>query len=189
MLRGAKTSSQRWQFWLLTWFGCGLTPKAPGTAGTLGTIPLAWALAVYAPWPARVAVATLMTIIACWLSGIDQRGGAKKDPQYIVIDETAGLLWTCAWMGGFRLVEGAEPNWIAMHGLVELTAAFVLFRIFDVLKPWPANMFDRGSKTAASPWVRGANIVLDDVIAGLYGAWVLWMLKGTLAHWAGLLAR
>lgn len=151
---------------LITWFGCGLVPVAPGTAGSIGALPLCWAMATYAPLWARIVFATGMTAIAILGSAQDQielakSGSEARDPQYIVVDEVAGMLWTTLF---------ATPTVYA------LGAGFVLFRIFDVLKPLPANLFDRASKTSPSAFRRGAHIVLDDVIAGIYGMLVLALL-------------
>lgn len=140
---------------LITWFGCGLVPKAPGTAGTIGTIPLAWYLSLHTSIDFRIFMASLVTLIACLTAGFDQTFTKSRDPQYVVIDETAGFLWSCAWIP-------------ARADL--FLAAFIFFRAFDVWKPFPANFFDRSSKTSTSPWARGAHIVFDDVFAGFYAA-------------------
>lgn len=171
------TQHHRWSFFiqnqriqrintlLITWFGCGLVPKAPGTMGTLGTVPLAWVLALYTPWSWRVAIAIVMTVLACFLVGLDQLITTQKDPQYVVIDETVGFLWSTAW------IPAQGPSFVL---------AFALFRLFDVIKPLPASTFDRASKTAPSPWMRGAHIVLDDVVAGFYAAWACQLAQALL---------
>ena len=146
---------------IITWFGCGLVPKAPGTMGTIGTLPLAWICSAYLPISIRVAFATFVTLFACWTVGLDQRRTSARDPQYVVIDETAGFLWSTAWL---------PARWETF------AVAFLLFRLLDVLKPFPANFFDRSSKTAPGAMARGAHIVLDDVIAGWYSAWIAWLI-------------
>ncbi len=154
---------------IITWFGCGRVPVAPGTAGSVGALPLCWAMAAYCPLMVRIFFAVGMTAIAILGSAQDQKEGASKDPQYIVVDEVAGMLWStllCA------------PYWPT------LLLGFGLFRIFDVLKPFPANLFDRASKTSTSWFRRGAHIVLDDVIAGLY-VLVILLLLPLLSPWLG----
>jgi phosphatidylglycerophosphatase A len=143
---------------LITWFGCGRVPVAPGTAGSVGALPLCWLLAVNTDLTFRIAFACGMTAIAILGSAQDQKEGDRRDPSYVVIDEVAGMLWATLL---------APPAWLPF------LAAFVLFRALDVLKPFPANFFDRRSKTSPGAIGRGAHIVLDDVVAGLYSALIL----------------
>ena len=132
---------------LAVWFGCGHVPIAPGTAGTLGAIPLY--LALRARGPAAVAVAAAaLTIMGIWAAGRVARRLGKKDPQIICIDEVAGVFVT--WI-------------VAPATTAGLLAGVVLFRIFDQWKPWPARLAERRLPG-------GAGIVLDDVFAGLWGA-------------------
>lgn len=149
---------------LITWFGCGKVPVAPGTAGSIGALPLCWLLSAQADFSLRLSIAVGMTALAILGAGQDQRETSSRDPQYVVVDEVAGMLWStlltpAAW----------QP----------MLAAFGLFRLFDVLKPFPANWFDRKSKSAPSALHRGAHIVLDDVVAGLY---VLLVMQGLVLY-------
>jgi phosphatidylglycerophosphatase A len=137
--------------WLAVWFGCGYVPKAPGTAGTLGAIPL-YLLILPGGTGMVVAVALIVTILGIWASHRVATRLAQKDPQIICIDEVAGVLTT--WIA-------APRTWLG------LLAGVVLFRIFDQLKPWPARWAERRLPG-------GAGIVLDDIAAGLWGALVLW---------------
>lgn len=109
----------------------------------------------------RVIFAIGLTAIAILGAAQDQNEGDKKDPQYVVVDEVAGMLWTTV---------AAGASWLPM------LLAFGLFRVFDVLKPFPASVFDRASKTSPTAFRRGAHIVLDDVVAGLYSLLVLQLL-------------
>ncbi len=134
---------------LATWFGCGLSPVAPGTVGTLGTLPLAVVLLRLPPmqyWAATVAI----TVLGIWASGRVARELATDDPQSVVIDEVSGTLIALGFVQGLGVVAGG--------------AAVLLFRIFDIWKPGPID------------WVQrlhgGFGIMLDDVLAGL-GAGVL----------------
>ncbi|MBI2606325.1 MAG: phosphatidylglycerophosphatase A [Deltaproteobacteria bacterium] len=151
---------------IVTWFGCGRVPFAPGTAGSLGALPLCWLMSAHADLWLRVTFALGMTAIAVLASADDQAAGGAHDPQYIVVDEVAGMLWS-------TLLIPAE--------IVPMAAAFVLFRILDVVKPYPASRFDLGSKTSQNAFRRGADIVLDDVAAGLYA--MLLLAAAAKFHW------
>jgi phosphatidylglycerophosphatase A len=140
---------------------------APGTAGSVGALPLCWLAATYFPLWGRIAFAAAVTIIGILGAAQDQYEGGKGDPQYIVVDEVAGMLWTTLL---------STPSWLP------LLVGFGLFRLFDVLKPPPANIFDRMSKKSKSAFWRGAHIVLDDVIAGFYALAVL-LLLGLFGAW------
>jgi phosphatidylglycerophosphatase A len=135
---------------LATWFGCGHVPIAPGTAGTLGAVPLYLALRPYGH-VAVAAAAVFLTAVGIWVADIVAKEEDLKDPQLVVIDEVAGVLVT---------LSVAPPTWGA------LAAGVVLFRIFDQTKPWPA-------RTAEQKLPGGWGIVLDDVAAGIWGAVVL----------------
>ena len=144
---------------LALWFGCGKVPVAPGTAGTLGAIPLYLVVRPYGVL-AVLATAVVVTVVGVWAaSRVAERTGLK-DPQIVVIDEVAGVHVT--WLA-------APAN---LRGLV---VGFVLFRLFDQLKPWPARWAERRLPS-------GYGIVMDDVFAGVWGALVL-----LGARWAGWL--
>lgn len=146
---------------LAAWGPCGYVPIAPGTAGTLGAIPLFWLLR---DLPAPLYLLTVLAFIALAVAAAAVAGRYWKvvDASPIVVDEVAGYLVTMAllpWSWG-----GA-------------VAGFVLFRIFDVLKPWPASAFDRVKN--------GFGVVMDDVAAGVW-AWVaLALLRHALRLVAG----
>lgn len=129
---------------LSTWFGTGLIPFAPGTMGTLGAIPLVPAFALAGPIPYL-----LMTIgfiaLAVWAAGKSSKLLNEKDPSRVVIDEVAGFLVTLLFLP-------LTP--------FNLISAFVLFRLFDILKPFPARRLERLKG--------GFGIVMDDLMAGVY---------------------
>lgn len=135
---------------LALWFGCGLVPIAPGTAGTLGAIPLYLLVRPFGV-PAVLAAAIALTAIGVWAAGRVAEATGTHDPQIVVIDEVAGVFVT--WLA-------APPT------LAGLVAGVVLFRIFDQLKPWPA-------RTAERRFPGGFGIVFDDVFAGLWAASLL----------------
>lgn len=137
---------------LATWFGCGLSPIAPGTVGTLGALPL-WLLVRSGGPFAILATAVAVTVIGIWSGGVVARASRAKDPQIVVIDEVAGVLFTLA----------AAPV-----GIRGTAAAVVFFRIFDMTKPFPARHAER--------LPGGWGIVLDDVVAGIQAAAVVTVL-------------
>jgi len=126
-------------------FGIGLIPVAQGTFGTLAGIPLAMALAHAGPMAAAYLL-FLFVLLSIWTSGRSARALEKDDPAEVVIDETAGLLLTLFLLPatGFNLCLG-----------------FILFRLFDILKPFPIRRLEKVEG--------GAGIVLDDLLAGVYG--------------------
>jgi len=138
-------SSLRAARWLATGFGTGYAPYAPGTAGTLLAVPiyLAAASLPVAYYLALVAGMYLLGVRAC-----DQvaRAAGARDPQFIVWDEVVGFL----------VAMTAAPT-----GWAWIAAGFVLFRAFDILKPWPVGWLDRHVGG-------GAGIMADDAAAGIY---------------------
>lgn len=138
---------------IATWFGCGYSPVAPGTAGSLGALLIAMFLAKYHGWRpsyfAALAAATLAPGI--WAAGIAARHLGKKDPSQVVVDEVVGQWAT--------LAGATSLNWKSWLG------AFILFRLLDIWKPAPARQ--------AEALPGGIGIMADDVVAGVYGALVL----------------
>lgn len=131
---------------LATWFGSGLSRKAPGTMGSLASIPLGFLLMYFFGIPGL-----LVGIFFCIWIGTDaahyyMHQTGKDDPPEIVIDETLGM-WIAAIPAGTQW-----QVWVV---------AFLLFRYFDIKKPWPASYYDKKRKGA---WA----VMMDDVIAGLY---------------------
>ena len=139
----------RLAYLLSIWFGCGLVPKMPGTAGTIGAVPLYLLLAPAGPLAVTVA-AVVVGLVGVWAANQVVRKTGLKDPQIVCIDEVAGVLITLA---------AAPSRW---QGIL---AGVVLFRIFDQWKPWPARW--------AEGLPEGWGVVMDDVFAGLWGAAVL----------------
>jgi phosphatidylglycerophosphatase A len=138
---------------LAIWFGCGRVPKMPGTAGTIGALPLYLLLVRGGPW-AVAAGAVVVTFVGVWAATQVVRASGLPDPQFVCIDEAAGVLVTLV---------AAPYTW---QGVL---AGVVLFRIFDQWKPWPARRAEKLRE--------GWGVVMDDVIAGLWGATVLLALR------------
>ena len=140
---------------IATWFGCGYFPVGPGTAGSLAALAIAYALSAIAHWrPIHFAFLSLaMLPVGIWAAGVAARELGRKDPQAVVVDEVLGQ-----WI---TLVGATTLNWKSW------LAAFCLFRLFDIWKPQPARRLE------ALP--SGLGIVADDVMAGVYGALVLFV--------------
>lgn len=126
-------------------FGAGLSPVAPGTAGTLAAIPVYLLLAQWT-WPVYVLLTLALLAAGIWLCGQTSRELGGKDHPAIVWDEITGFLITMI---------GVPPEPVA------ILAGFLLFRLFDILKPWPIRVLDR---SIGGGW----GIMLDDVLAGLF---------------------
>jgi phosphatidylglycerophosphatase A len=130
---------------LATWWGVGFCPLAPGTLGTLAAIPLFLLLSLLPLWlylPCVLGIA----LLACWVAGRAETIFGEQDPRAIVIDEVVGFL---------AVMIALPPTW------PYLLAAFMFFRIFDILKPPPIRFLERTVKG-------GYGVVLDDVLAALY---------------------
>ena len=128
-----------------TGFGIGFAPVAPGTAGTLAGIPLFFIFSSLS-WSGYLFFVACFTGAAVYLAGASEVLFAKKDPPCIVIDEITGFLWTMFFVSST---------------LIHVLLGFILFRSFDIIKPFPVRRFhDR--------LPGGYGIVGDDVMAGIY---------------------
>lgn len=150
-----------------TALGAGLSPFAPGTMGSLVALPVAYGLGEAAVW-LKLAVWIGLFIAGVWAAMVfDQSMGSKDNPS-IVIDEVVGLGIT---------------SWTAGHHMETLVAAFILFRVFDILKPPPVRQMDRWSKVKASGSTRlsafwgGFGVMADDVLAGVQGLIAILLLQ------------
>ena len=144
-----------------TWFGCGYSPKAPGTVGSAAALAIAILIEHYVGWkpPAFAALAAAVSLPGIWAAGETARQARIEDPQFVVVDEVVG-------------------QWLALAGAHSLNwkswlAAFALFRLFDIWKPFPVRQLE------SLPG--GVGIVADDLMAGVYAALVLF-----LAGWFNL---
>ncbi len=139
-----------------TWFGAGLLPKAPGTWASVAALPpgltLIWA---GGPWLLALGV-VLISAAGVWASGAYATRVELDDPSQIVVDEVAGQ-----WLA---LLPMAVVSWQAV------AVAFVLFRIADIFKPWPASWADRELDG-------GLGVMADDWIAGIFAGLGLWLLQ------------
>lgn len=133
---------------LSTWFGAGCSPWAPGTVGSAAVLPLAAVIVVGAGPVGLLVAAAILTVVGVWAAGRYIAETGKEDPGEIVIDEAAAQLLPLA------VVPFEIMPWIA---------AFLFFRLFDILKPWPCSYLDRR-------FHGGFGVMADDIAAGLYAA-------------------
>lgn len=138
-------------FLLSTWFGAGLLPRAPGTWGSLAALPCAWLLMGWGGTIALLGAALAIALVGWWSAAVYVRLTGEDDPKEVVIDEVAGQ-----W-----LVLAAVPAEPMLYLI-----GFVVFRILDIWKPWPASLADRAVGG-------GLGVMLDDLLAALYGAAIL----------------
>jgi phosphatidylglycerophosphatase A len=136
---------------LATWFGAGLLPAAPGTWGSFAALPCAWAIRSLWGAPGLAVAAAILFFAGWWAAAVVARQSGLSDPGTIVIDEVVGQ-WAVL------LAAPLDPRAYAI--------AFVLFRIFDISKPWPVRWADRRIHG-------GLGIMLDDLLAAVYAAVVL----------------
>jgi phosphatidylglycerophosphatase A len=132
-----------------TGFGAGYSPIAPGTLGTLVAIPIYYFLSEI-PFPLYEITLTGFFFLAVWVSEKTEAVLGKKDDPRIVIDEMMGFLVAMLWVPKTPLF---------------ILVGFILFRFFDILKPFPIRRFEK---------VRGGfGVVLDDVMAGIFANVIL----------------
>ena len=136
-----------------TGFGSGYAPLAPGTAGTLVGIPLFLVFSAM-PWPLWLITVVAFACLAGHVSGEAEKLFGQKDARCIVIDEIAGLQWSLFLIA---------PT--ALHMIL----GFFLFRLFDIVKPFPARLFEERLPG-------GLGVVADDLAAGVYANVVLQIL-------------
>lgn len=135
-------------------FGAGLSPVAPGTFGTLVAVPIVIFVQQFG-WLAHLGFAGLAILGGIYVCGESAKRLGVHDHPGIVWDEIAGYTVTML---------AAPPHWYW------LLCGFVLFRIFDILKPWPIREADHSL-------AGGLGIMLDDIIAGLFAAAIMLGLK------------
>lgn len=147
---------------IATFFYIGHLRPAPGTWGSAAAIPVAYVIHGLGGFPALAIASVLVFFIGWWATHADTLGKENHDPSEIVIDEVAGqwiALWPLSaglwWMGSDAWVF-PYPGWIA---------AFILFRLFDIWKPWLVGWADRRDDAFG--------VMFDDVIAGAMAAVVV----------------
>jgi phosphatidylglycerophosphatase A len=133
--------------------GSGLSPKAPGTAGTLAAVPL-YLLLLQLPLAYYVLALLVATVFGVWVCG--------KSSQLLGVHDHGGIVWD-EFVGFWITMLMAPPGWLW------LLCGFVLFRVFDIWKPWPIRAVDRKVEG-------GLGIMLDDILAGAFALLALQLL-------------
>lgn len=154
---------------IATFFYVGQMRPAPGTWGSLAALPFAWLIHMIGGFPLLLIATVLVFGLGWWATAQETAGKDDHDPSEIVIDEVAGQ-----WIALFPISYGAAmmgiditrlwPGWVA---------GFVLFRLFDIWKPWLVGWADRRGDALG--------VMLDDVIAGVFAAIVTIIFAG-IAH-------
>lgn len=137
--------------WIATALGAGLSPKAPGTAGSLVALLPWWFLLRGLPVGWYLAVLAAGFVLGVWACSVCDRRLGMHDQGALVWDEVIGM-----WI---TLIAAPTPWWWMWVG-------FALFRLFDIWKPWPVRLADRRVRG-------GLGVMLDDVVAGVYALIVL----------------
>ena len=158
----------------LTFFGSGLSPVAPGTMGTLASMPFGLLVIIYFGTPALNTLVLVITIIAIFEINKYEKSGGEHDAKWIVIDESVGV-----WLTQAISYEGIIKLSIAnqeMSLIVTTIVSFLLFRLFDIWKPSTIGYIDREVKG-------GAGVVLDDILAGVAAAMMALIIFNLLAYY------
>jgi phosphatidylglycerophosphatase A len=139
---------------IATWFGCGYFPCGPGTIGSLAAVMIAVILGRYGIGRDALAISIAILLLpAIWAASRTALMVGRKDPGLVVVDEVLGQ-----WV---TLLGAPARSWKVF------VAAFALFRLFDIWKPWPVRNLERIPA--------GTGIVADDLAAGVYGALILYV--------------
>ena len=139
-----------------TWFGAGRWPVMPGTWGSLAALPFAWGIHFFWGTLGLLTAAVVLFAAGLWASWVLARNLGKHDPGEIVVDEVVGMWITVAFV----------PPDFTLYAI-----GLVLFRVFDIAKPWPVNWADR-------EFTGAFGVMADDVLAGAYALGVLAVLMG-----------
>ena len=128
---------------LATCFGVGSIPFAPGTWGSLFAVLLVYNIAFLQEW---IILATVLIVGFSWWICVEVHKETNSDSSEIVIDEFAGMFVACMFIN---------------HDFISLVFAFLFFRFFDIVKPWPISWVDKNIKN-------GPGILIDDLLAGIF---------------------
>ena len=152
---GARSARRLLGLTLATWFGSGNLPGAPGTWGSLAAVPVAWAIMWAGDVFVLLGATAAVFVIGCWASAVYMRETGRTDPGPVVIDEVAGQ-----WLTLIPAATGVWWHW---------PVGFLLFRVFDIVKPWPVGWADRRIKG-------GLGVMADDVLAAVYAGLTLYVI-------------
>ena len=143
---------------IATVFGLGKAVKvAPGTAGSfVGAVA-----AIFLPLPARIAAIVVLSAVGVWAAGAYEKMTGRTDPGEVIIDEVAGqLLATVGHIAGAGVHDQTAKYFIA---------CFILFRFFDILKPWPVSACEKAPG--------GLGIMFDDLVGGFLAGLLLFAIR------------
>jgi len=149
--------------WLSTWFGCGLIKKAPGTWGTLGSIPFAVAIWSTGGWQLLLLAVVIISSIGYWAADRFEKATGTHDAGSVVIDEVAGMWLTLV---------------VSSFSITSVIIGFALFRFFDILKPWPISWCDKELSGAKG-------VMADDIVAGIFAAICLMVVERGIQYGIG----
>lgn len=135
-------------------FGSGLSPSAPGTAGTLAAIPI---------WYALSGLSLGHYVIAVYLAAVFGTLICGRAAEQVGVHDHGGIVWD-EFVGFWIAMVAVPPSWLA------LVLGFTLFRLLDIVKPWPISWLDKNIDG-------GLGIMLDDIAAGLITALLLALLR------------
>ncbi len=141
-----KTYFQRVIIIIGSFGGIGLAPKAPGTVATIATLPIYWLLAHACTPPIYALLVALLLIASVPICTAYEKALGAEDPPTLVLDEVCGLLITMLWI---------QPGWLT------LLLGLALFRLFDILKPFPIH-------TVEKRLPGGLGVMADDVVAAIF---------------------
>lgn len=133
--------------------GVGLLPGAPGTWGSLAAAIIAWFVAPGLGIAGLILLAAFLFVLGCWVADAAARASLRTDPGFVVVDEVVGQF----------LVLALSP-----HTVLGFGAGFILFRFFDIVKPWPIKALEKQRHP-------GFGIMIDDVGAAVYAGFALYL--------------
>ncbi len=151
---------------IATFFYAGHMRPAPGTWGSLAALPFAWVIITYSGLYGLIFASIIAYALGLWATKVETAGQDNHDPSEIVIDEVVGQWIALLPIAGIVTSRGLDalalwPGWIA---------AFALFRLFDITKPWLVGLADKRDDATG--------VMLDDVIAGTFAAVCVVVLGG-----------
>ena len=152
---------QKLSYLVATFFYSGKAPVAPGTVGSLATLPLAFILAYYFGLTGIIC-GVIISFILGIISVKEVLKISKHDPSYVVIDEVSGQLLSFVLVADYLQYDG-QAGFLYLLG-------FMLFRLFDITKPQPAKWADKKVRNALG-------VMLDDIFAGGYAAVILYFIN------------
>jgi phosphatidylglycerophosphatase A len=164
-----------WKLWIAQGFGIGRIPVAPGTFGSIVGIGFLALLLLARSWPVLIAGIVVGAALSVWLCGEAEKILGQKDPGSVVLDEIVAIPLCClTWLNlsGWHL-PGPGFLFEGRH-LITTIGIFVLFRVFDIWKPWPVRQSQR--------LPGGLGVTVDDLLAAAYVNLVTWVVILAGAH-------